>query len=273
MVAAAVAALVAVVALASRPGGTLAPVAGPAMARTALDSVFYLLVALGVIDALVLVWLLWPHEDVGPGPRLERRRHSVLAGVLLAVTLVLLIWSRNGHLGRLPLLVRGLPSVGAPPGVPHLGPGGEAAQGVDWAAAAITLLVLAVIGALGWRALRAPRRALRLVRSPLADLKAALEEALVDAAAESDPRRAVLAAWVRVERLLAEHGAGRRPHEAPFEFAARAAVAVGLEAGAIERLAGLYEWARFSVHEVTAAMRREALDGLAQVRDRLRLAT
>src|SRR5439155_12257729 len=50
VVAAAIAALVAVVALASRPGGTLATVAGPAMARTALDSVFYLLVALGVIE-------------------------------------------------------------------------------------------------------------------------------------------------------------------------------------------------------------------------------
>src|SRR2546422_6121850 len=80
---AAIALLVVVVALASRPGGPATPVVGAAVTRTALDSALYLLVALGLIDGLVLVWLLWPHEDVGPGPGLERRRRSVPAGLLV----------------------------------------------------------------------------------------------------------------------------------------------------------------------------------------------
>src|SRR2546422_5420633 len=35
-------------------------------------------------------------------------------------------------------------------------------------------------------------------------------------------RRAVIAAWARMERLLATHGHARRPAEAPSEYAARA---------------------------------------------------
>ena len=269
-----VALLVVVVALASRPGaGAAAPVAGAAVTRTVLDLAFYLFVALSLIDVLILAWLLWPHEDLGPGPRLARRRHSLIASLVLAVTLVLVVWSRGGVLGGLPLLGPGPSSVATRPGASSLAAGaGAASPGMDWAALAIAALVLAVIATLGWRALRPPRRRLRVVRSPLAELRDALDDALVDAAEEPDPRRAVITAWARVERLLAEHDAGRRPFEAPFEYAARAAAAVGLDAGALERLAGLYEWARFSVHEVTSPMRREALDGLAQVRERLRLA-
>jgi hypothetical protein len=274
-VAAGVALLVVVVALASRPAaGTTAPVVGAALTRTVLDLAFYLLVALSLVDVLILVWLLWPHEDLGPSPRLARRRHSLFAAVLLAVTLVLVAWSRGGVLGRLPLFGPGPSSVAGRSGVSRLGTGaGAAAQGVDWAAVTITALVLAVIATLGWRALRTRGPILRVVRSPLAELREALEDALVDAAEERDPRQAVIAVWSRVERLLADHDASRRPSEAPFEYAARAAAAAGLDAGALERLAGLYEWARFSVHEVTSAMRREAIDGLAQVRERLRLAT
>src|SRR5439155_1591420 len=80
-------------------------------------------------------------------------------------------------------------------------------------------LGLAVIAWLGWRLLRPSRRTLRVVRAPLAEVERALDDALVDAATEPDPRRAVLAVWARIERLLAEHDAGRRPSEAPFEYA------------------------------------------------------
>jgi hypothetical protein len=274
-VVAGIALLIAVIALASRPpAGAVTPLAGPAVTRTVMDSVFYLLVALGLVAGLTLVWVLWPQEELGPRPRPERRRHSLLAALAVAVTLVLLVWWRSGRWGRLPLLGAGIPSIAAPPLTARGGAsGGVVAQGLDWPAIAVTALVLAVVAALVWRQLRPPRRALRVLRSPLPEMERVLEDALVDAAAESDPRRAVLAAWARTERLLAEHDARRRPSEAPFEFAARAAAAVGLDAGALERLAGLYEWARFSVHEVTSAMRREALDGLAQVRERLRLAS
>jgi hypothetical protein len=192
---------------------------------------------------------------------------------VLAITLVLVVWSRSGRLGGLPPLVAHPPSVTIPPGTPRLGADGAVtALGMDWPAMAVAALVLVGAVALGWRLLRAPTRRFRVVRPPVGELRSVLDDAVRDLTAEPDPRRAVLVAWARVERLLAEHGAGRRPSEAPFEYAARASAEVGLDAAALDRLAGLYEWARFSVHQVTAAMRREALEGLTQVGERLRLA-
>jgi hypothetical protein len=264
--------LVVVVALASRPLTGAAPAVGTAVTRTVLDAVFYLFVSLSLVEGLILLWLLWPHEDLGPGPRLDKRRHSLLAALLLAVTLVLLVRSRGGHLGTLPLFGVRPPSVGVPPATARLSGGrGVTALGMDWPAIAVAALVMVAVAVLGWRLLRAPSRHLRVVRSPGPKLESVLDDAIGEATAEADPRRAVVVAWARVERLLAEHDAGRRPFEAPFEYAVRAAAAVGLDAGALERLAGLYEWARFSVNEVTTAMRRDAIEGLTEVRERLRL--
>ncbi len=100
-----------------------------------------------------------------------------------------------------------------------------------------------------------------------------LDDAIEDVLGETDPRKAVIAAWARLERVLGRYGVPRRDSEAPFEYAARAGPAIGVEAVSLERLADLYEWARFSLHDVTPAMRTEALDGLVAVRDGLRLAT
>ena len=264
--------LVVVVVLASRPTAGATPAVGAAITRTVLDSVFYLLVALALIEALVLVWLLWPQDDDSPTPRLDRRRPSMLAALAFAVTLVLAVWARSGHLGRLPLFATRLPSLTASVAPRLDARAGVAPSGVDWAAVAVAGLLLVAVAVLTWRLLGAPSRRLRVARSPLAELESVLDDAVQDAGAALDPRRAVLVAWLRVEQLLADHDAGRHPFEAPFEFAARAAARVGLGGGAMERLAGLYEWARFSVHDVTEEMRRETLEGLAQVRERLRLA-
>src|SRR5262249_52411393 len=106
---------------------------------------------------------------------------------------------------------------------------------------------------------------------------AVLDDAIDDVLAEADPRRAVIAAWARLERVLGRYGLPRRESEAPFEYAARAGGElgdrIGVEGAWMEPLAGLFEWARFSTHDVTPAMREEALHGLVSVRDRLRLAT
>src|SRR5204862_7777590 len=48
-----------------------------------------------------------------------------------------------------------------------------------------------------------------------------LDETLDDLRAESDPRRAVIAAYARMERALAAHGIPRRRFEAPHEYLGR----------------------------------------------------
>ena len=48
-----------------------------------------------------------------------------------------------------------------------------------------------------------------------------LDETLDDLRAETDPRRAVIAAYARMERALAAYGLPRRPSEAPDEYLQR----------------------------------------------------
>ena len=50
---------------------------------------------------------------------------------------------------------------------------------------------------------------------------AAVDESLDDLRAEPDPRRAVIAAYARLERVLAAHGLPRKPAEAPLEYLGR----------------------------------------------------
>ena len=264
--------LVVVVGLASRPdGGGGRVLLGQDPARVILDSVFYLLIAAALLGLALVVWAFWPRQGEEL-PRLPRRRRPLAAVVssLLLVALVLALRSRR--LGSLPTFnpgqqggQGGLPSVTAPGG------SGGAPPGVDWTALIIVAGVLAVAALLIWRALRTGSP----VRSPRAAIPAmqeVLDDAVEDVLGEADPRRAVIAAWTRMERVLARYGLPRDPAEAPFEYATRASAGLAVEVFSLERLAGLFEWARFSLNEVTPAMREEALHGLLTVRDELRVA-
>jgi Domain of unknown function (DUF4129) len=93
-----------------------------------------------------------------------------------------------------------------------------------------------------------------------------LDGTLVDVEREPDPRRAVIAAWARMERGLAAAGLPRRAAEAPFEYAARVLASAQVRAASVRRLTGLFERAKFSRHAVDRAMRDEALAALRAVR-------
>jgi uncharacterized membrane protein YccC len=98
----------------------------------------------------------------------------------------------------------------------------------------------------------------------------ALDESLDDLRNEPDLRRAIIAAYARMERALAAAGLPRRPAEAPFEYIARALQELDTSAGAADDLTALFEWAKFSQHEPEPAMRDEAIEALVAVRDELR---
>lgn len=264
--------LLVVVALASRPdGGGDRALLGQDPARVILDTTFYLLIVAALLGLAIVVWAFWPR----PGeelPQLPRRRRRPLAMVISSLLLVALFLAlRNRHPGALLNLTPGGP--GAPgAGRSALPPGaaGGAPPGVDWVALGIVAALLALAGVLVWRALR-PRTPARATRSAIEGIQELLDDAIEDVMRESDPRRAVIAAWARLERVLAHHGLPRNPAEAPFEYAARARAGLAIDVFSLERLAGLFEWARFSLNDVTPAMREEALRGLLAVRDELRL--
>jgi hypothetical protein len=111
---------------------------------------------------------------------------------------------------------------------------------------------------------------------PLSELEArkaleiVLDETLDDLRAQRDPRRAVIAAYARMERSLGSYGLPRRPWEAPLEYLARVLTELTSSGAAVRRLTALFERARFSEHAIDAAMKEEAIAAVVSVRDELR---
>lgn len=125
-------------------------------------------------------------------------------------------------------------------------------------------LAIAAIAAAVAALYAAERRGRRPPRVPLAaaEMAAALEDALDDLRAEPDPRRAVIAAYARMERVLAAQGIPRRPFEAPLEYLARVLLDLQASSHSVRRLTSLFERARFSEHDIDFAMKDEAIEAL-----------
>jgi len=101
-------------------------------------------------------------------------------------------------------------------------------------------------------------------------LAAALDQSLDDLRSAPDLRRAIIAAYARMETALGAAGLPREPAEAPFEYVERALLTLDTSAAAVRKLTDLFVWARFSQHEPEPSMRDEAVDALVAVRDELR---
>ena len=144
--------------------------------------------------------------------------------------------------------------------------------------ATIPVLVVVGIGAAGataaFLAYRARRRRLGDgTEGPLPLVLAdVLDETLDDLRAEADPRKAVIAAYSRLERTLGAYGLPRRPSEAPDEYLARILVDLEVSARSVELLTALFARAKFSQHEVRAQMKEEAIEALETARGELRAA-
>jgi hypothetical protein len=127
-------------------------------------------------------------------------------------------------------------------------------------------LALAAMVGLAVAQLVSDRRRRRPPRSPGERLVELLDDTLEDLEREPDPRRAVIAAWARMERGLAAAGLPRRPAEAPFEYAGRVLESALAQPASVHRLTGLFERAKFSRHAIGDADRDEAIAALRAVR-------
>ncbi len=200
----------------------------------------------------------------------------VLALVLLPVAglvIALVFLAGNGRHGAAPArTVAPAPVVTAPHRAAHPGPtvpvpGGPGVHWWVWAALAGAAAVAGVVLVVRRRLGRARDRRSRTAVPR--GLPAVIEESLAELQRESDPRRAVIRAYVGMERALARHGLGRRPFEAPQEYLVRALGAIRVSRPAGERLTGLFQRARFSEHPIAAQMKRDAITALVAVRDEL----
>jgi hypothetical protein len=143
-----------------------------------------------------------------------------------------------------------------------------------WPVAIAAALIIAA--ALVATAIARSRRR-KVVRSTPAELVAELTSlvdiALEDLRTEADPRRAVIAAYARMERALASFGLARHAFEAPFEYLERVEPRLAEDLPAardlVDALTRLFERAKFSPHEIDLAMKEEAVDTLTALRDGL----
>ena len=109
---------------------------------------------------------------------------------------------------------------------------------------------------------RSARRAPATSQASLADVAA---NATFDPEAERDPRRAVIAAYHWVLAVLDAHGRGRRDNEAPFEHVERTLGDPSDVLGPGRSLAGAFEFARDSHHQVPSELRTEAIAAAREV--------
>jgi tetrahydromethanopterin S-methyltransferase subunit B len=134
--------------------------------------------------------------------------------------------------------------------------------------------IFAVIFAASLTALIASqRRRSKLVReiTVAQELMAMLDETLDDLRNEADPRKAVIAAYARMEKILSAHGLARRPSEAPLEYMRRVLTELRITEEAVTKLTALFERAKFSEHEIGPEAKDEAIDALVELRDQLRV--
>ena len=265
-------ALVAVVAIASR-GSTPS---GGAGARRPTDTLLDILLSLYLVSlvagAVIFLYLLALRRTTLAQPGDGRRRDwRNTVGMLVLVGAALLL-ARNISSRKLEGVGVTLPQG---PGAGEVTPTAPGQEGYEaefaWIPVSITLGLLAIAVAAVWWSGRSRRRA-RGERgdNPLADaLAAAVDESLDGLRAEPDPRRAVIAAYARLERVLASYGLPRETSEAPLEYLGRMLGQLSVSPPAARRLTDLFERAKFSQHAVGPEMKEQAISALETVRDDL----
>ncbi|MGC5018471.1 DUF4129 domain-containing protein [Micromonospora sp. DT47] len=158
------------------------------------------------------------------------------------------------------------------------------------ATVAIVLLALAILTALGYLAWTLIRGALRRTTRavPVArgrrtaegtarEVVAAVDAGLVELdAADTDPRTAVIACWVRLEEAATEAGVPRRTGDTPTDLVTRllrgdpsAGVPAIASADVLDGFAHVYREARYATHTVDERMRAQARSALRRLRGEL----
>jgi hypothetical protein len=144
-----------------------------------------------------------------------------------------------------------------------------------WIELWIVLPLVAVGSAWAYYAYRRSRGAPRPRREPPSladDLVAEIGDAIDDLEAEADARRAVIAAYARMEVVLSRNGLRRRASDTPLEYLRRILNGLTSRGDAVARLTSLFEQAKFSRHEISASMKLEAIGALREIRDDLQTA-
>ena len=264
-------ALVAVVAVAATGSVPRGSNESRAPSATFLDTLFTLGIVAVVAGGVLLVYGLMQRKAIARQIASGRYPRFTLASFLLSVgVLVVVVWLFKNPDGRTNVDEEGLFGGSTLRNTPS-----DTEQirsyepSVSWISIAVVGLV--VVAAV---AFVTSRRRARRGRTPRIDLTqelaVVLDDTLDDLRAEADPRLAIIAAYARLERVLAANGVARHASETSDEYLVRVLHDLELTPDAIGRLTALFREAKFSHHGVDATMKESAIAALEQVRDELR---
>jgi hypothetical protein len=204
----------------------------------------------------------------------QRRRWSEAFLVLILVLALLFILSGAGRLGDRRPGAQTVQTIGEQQDPRGRGLGRPIdTPPIDWVVVvAVFGVALIAFTSVAGMMIRGNPRVRREVeaRKALAEI---LDDTLDDLRAEKDPRKAVIAAYSRMERSLASFGLPRRPFEAPAEYLGRVLEELRSGSPSARRLTHLFERAKFSQHTIDARMKDEAIDAVVALRDELRAET
>lgn len=272
--AAALVALVALVAVASRAH---APAGGGSThglgSELIWEFVLIGMVGLFIICLPIALWVMLSMRVDAPPARKRKKDRLVRLAIGMAILLIVFVGAAGRfHLHNHKAKHVNSTSNGAAGRQIHNNPGKPVP--FDWLPAIVVLSIAGVAAVtIGYVLFRPPAGKLPTRAEVAARLSAVLDESLDDLRSERDPRRAVIAAYARMEQTLARAGLPRSVGEAPLEYLGRVLrELLRTSAEAVSRLTALFERAKFSPHDIDAGMKDEAIDALVSVRDELRAA-
>jgi hypothetical protein len=247
------------------PGAGIASTAGHHVLVVATIVLFPILAVLGLV--LVFYAQIMKRRERDPEVLRRRRQARAVAFALLAVSLGMLIYALR-H-GRLHLHFPGLFSSFAggharAPQIHRPHAGGGAIAGTDWTAATIVWVLLVIAAVFAYTRIRARKPAAEPLHLP-EDVFDGEEPDLDAVRRERNPRRAVIAAYALMERLMARDGLARGPHEAPVEYLGRVTLNGHRGAGSVHRLTALFQRARFGHRPVDEEMRERAIAAVEEL--------
>ena len=264
--------VVAVASTGSTPSGTTD---SRPPADTLLDTFFSLALLALIPGAALLVYGLMQRKAIAREIASGKYRRMSLLGWLVLVTIgVAAFYVARPHFKNLGVGANDVVDLGSTTegGAPENDPANGSVYEPEFAWVPVLLVV--VLAAAGIAAyLLASRRRERVglpERVAAEHVAESLGDDFDDLRTEPDPRRAVIAAYARLEGALASSGLPRRPAETPEEYVVRVLGALAVRRGPVRKLTGLYERAKFSQHPIDEPMRERAIAALTRIRDELR---
>jgi hypothetical protein len=101
------------------------------------------------------------------------------------------------------------------------------------------------------------------------ELIQAIDTTIDDLRREGDSRKAVIASYASMERTLAAHRFARIPAEAPLEYLGRILESLEVRPDSVRSLTHLFEYAKFSRHDIDGKMKEAAIEALLAIREDL----